>query len=68
MEISRSLDHQTAVEVLRMIGRARGTLREQWEAMEKGTRDSGENLAADKALMDLKWEIIDAMESVPDEA
>jgi hypothetical protein len=67
MENSRSYDHITAVQILRIIGRRRDALHAEWDAMEKGTQQSSEKLAAAEQLTDLKWEIIEALDVDPQE-
>jgi len=53
------MDDNTVNRIIAMIDSRRETLRREWDAMERGTRESGENLAAGEALGNLKWAIVD---------
>jgi hypothetical protein len=52
----------TVDRILQMIEERRDRLTSQWQALERGSRESAENLAADDALADLKWAIKDTMD------
>jgi hypothetical protein len=57
----RPLNASTVHVIIRMIDDRRELLTTQWAVLERGSRESGENLAADSALADLKWAIVDAL-------
>jgi hypothetical protein len=50
---------KTVQQILAMIDDRRRQLDEQWEALQRDTRESYENLAKTDVLTDLKWAIMD---------
>ena len=55
---ARPFDLETARRIVAMIDEQRERLSAQWASLERGSRESAENLAADDALMDLRWNIL----------
>lgn len=58
---AHALNAPTVHVILRMIDEQREQLTTEWQTLERGSRESGENLAADTALAKLKWAIVDAL-------
>jgi hypothetical protein len=58
------MDENTVNQIRAMFDERIQQLRAEWDVMEHGTIESAENLAAQGALLDLKWDIIEAAVNV----
>lgn len=63
------MDDDTVRTIIAMIDSRRLKNDQAWRDMERGTRESGENLAVSGALADLKWAIVDVWrgDAIPDD-
>lgn len=61
MTSRRTFDEYTAHRIVLMIDGRRARIHDAWQQAERGTVESGELLARDTELMDLKWAILDVM-------
>jgi hypothetical protein len=55
---ARPLNAYTAAWIVKMIDSRRARLDAEWETLERGSRESSENLAIENELADLKWAIL----------
>jgi hypothetical protein len=66
---ARQLNAYTVDVIVLMIDSRRARLDAQWLKLERGSAESAENLAAESALADLKWAVLDELEGrTPPEA